>query len=73
LSWTIVFSTTQRPLIRVPVRSPAPVAESADAKLPIPGEDLVARLARDPELLADPGHGLPVENPGDHPQASSMT
>src|SRR4029450_11388595 len=58
----------QRELVRVAVRTTAPVGETVDAIVLIPLVNLVARLARDSELSADRGHLLAIQQAGDEPE-----
>lgn len=50
--------------VRVTVRTPGPVFQSADSERLVAVEDLVAGLARDAELPAYPRHLLAIEKPG---------
>src|SRR5690242_5851145 len=52
-----------RQLIRIPVRAPRPIREPLQPAFFIAFEDLVAGLARNPELSAQGSHALPVFQP----------
>ena len=55
--------------IRLAIGPPAPVGKGLPAAIFVAGEDLVAGLARDPELGAQRRHLLALEQPGDKPES----
>jgi hypothetical protein len=58
-----------RELVGVPLRPAAAVREPLDPAALVPAEDLVTGLPGDPELGAEPGHLLAVEQPADEADA----
>src|SRR4029078_2351552 len=58
-----------RQLVGVADRPPGAVAQRLDAVLPVAVENLVTGLAGDPEIPADLGHALAVEQAGHKAQA----
>ncbi len=54
--------------VRLPIRASGPIREPYQAAILVSGVDLVASLARDIELPAQPSHPLPVEQPSHKPQ-----
>src|SRR5689334_5516204 len=61
------FLHDDRELIGVTIRSTTPIAQALHPGLPIPLKDLVARLPRDPELLAQAHHRLALQPTGHKP------
>ena len=59
----------RRQPIRLPVRAVAPIAEGLDPAVLVAVEDLVAGLARNPELGAQRRHLLALEQAGDKPES----
>jgi hypothetical protein len=55
--------------IRLPVRAVAPIAEGLNPAVLVAVEDLVAGLARNPELGAQRRHFLALEQAGDKPES----
>ena len=66
---TIVGFDRRRQPIRLPVRAVAPIAEGLDPAVLVAVEDLVAGLARNPELGAQRRHLLALEQAGDKPES----
>ena len=62
------FNGRRQP-IRLPVRAVAPIAEGLDPAVLVAVEDLVAGLARNPELGAQRRHLLALEQAGDKPES----
>jgi hypothetical protein len=62
------FKRRRQP-IRLPVRAVAPIAEGLGPAVFVAVEDLVARLARNPELRAQRRHLLALEQAGDKPES----
>src|SRR6516164_5808174 len=58
----------QRQLIRMALRPATPIGQTINATAFIAVVNLVARFPRDPELLAQPGHLLAVEQTGNKPE-----
>ena len=56
-------------LIGVPIWPARAIGQAFQPDLIVAGEDLVAGLARDAELPAQPRHLLPVQQPGDELEA----
>ena len=68
LSRTIRLSTLLRQLIGVAHRPPRAVRQGLQSVFLVPVKDLVAGLARDPELPAHVRHGLTIEQAGHKPK-----
>jgi hypothetical protein len=63
------FLHGHRELIGMAIRPPAAIGQAVQPDRLIPLEDLVAGLARDAELVADPRHLLALEQAGDEPES----
>jgi hypothetical protein len=59
----------RRQLVGIAHRSPTTVAQRFEAALLVATEDLVAGLARNPELAANAAHRFAIKQLGDEPQA----
>jgi hypothetical protein len=62
------FDRRRQP-VRLPVRAVAPIAKGLDPAVFVAVEDLVAGLARNPELGAQRRHLLALEQAGDKPES----